>query len=105
MKTIRAGIAITALSFAFTLVLPVPDSLAGASGRTCAKREIVAMGSSGIAKMLAKVDAEIAWEIKAVNKHGLLWYSWWAAGNHRFRCRTKDRRTICVARGTPCRLL
>jgi hypothetical protein len=86
-------------------MLPTPHSLAGNGNRTCAKREMVATGSSTIARPLAKIDAEVAWEIKVVEKYGLLWYSWWAAKNHRFHCKTKGRRTTCVARGTPCRLL
>lgn len=105
MKTLRESIVILALSLAFNLALPTPDVFADARGSVCAKREIVATGSSVIAKMVAKMDAEIAWEMKAVSKHGLLWYSWWAAKNNRFRCRTKGERTICVARGAPCRLL
>jgi len=86
------------------LALPAQDTLAGSRGWTCAKREMVATGSSTIAERLAKIDAEVAWEFKVVRKYGPLWYSWWAANNNRFRCKTKGRRTICVARGTPCRL-
>jgi len=105
MKMIPAGIPLAALGLAFTLALPAPDTLAGSRDLTCAKREIVATGSSIIAKPLAKIDAEIAWELKVVNKYGLLWYSWWASKDHRFRCKSNGRRTVCVARGTPCRLL
>jgi len=105
MKTIRAGIMMAAFGFALVLALPAPDAFADMRGSTCAKREIVATGSSIIAEKLAKIDAEMAWELKAVSKYGPLWYSWWAAKNNRFRCRTKGQRTTCVARGAPCSLL
>ena len=104
MKTIKTGIALLALGLAFALALPAVESFAS-GGRTCAKREMVATGSSSLHQRLAKIDAEIAWELKVINKYGLLWYSWWAADNHRFSCKTRGRRNICVARGTPCRLL
>ncbi len=97
----------------YTLVTAaVIFALAGASGqavadvstRSCARHEIAATGSSVFATRLAKIDAELAWEIKVIRKHGLLWYSWWAAKNNRFKCTKSERRTICIARGTPCRL-
>lgn len=101
MKKIKTGIALAALGIAFALTLPADAN----AGMTCAKRDTVATGSSVVLPFLAKIDAEIAWELKAVNKYGLLWYSWWAADNHRFSCKTRGKRTICVARGKPCRLL
>ena len=104
MRTTCIGLATVVLGFSLGLALPASDVLAGGKGWKCAKREIVATGSSVIAKKLAKIDAEIAWEIKAVSKYGPLWYSWWAANNYRFRCRSDGYRTTCVARGAPCRL-
>ena len=103
--TIPSGFPLAALSLAITLTLPVPDALAGGQKTTCVKRAMVATGSSVLGKGLAKIDAEVAWETKVVRKYGLLWYSWWASKNHRFRCKSNGRRTICVASGTPCRLL
>lgn len=105
MKLADFGLALAALGLAFTLAQPAPDALAGGQVTTCAKRAMVATGSSVIAKKLAEIDAEIAWELKVIKKHGLLWYSWWASKNHSFRCKKNGRRTICVARGTPCRLI
>jgi len=105
MKNSDTGLALAVLGLAFTLALPAGDALARGQNTRCAKHAVVATGSSGLGKMLARMDAEIAWELKAVKKHGLLWYSWWAAKNNAFRCRKKGQRTICVARGTPCRLL
>lgn len=106
MKKSRASIAFdfATLCIAFTILLWPGESQAG-SGMTCAKRDTVATGSSVIHERLAKIDAEVAWEIKVVKKYGLLWYSWWAADNNRFSCKTSGRRTFCVARGRPCRLL
>lgn len=104
MKTFKTGIALAALGLAFTLTLPTDESLAR-GGMKCAKRDTVATGSSVVHQRLAKIDAEVAWELKVVNKYGLLWYSWWAADNNRFSCKTRGRRTVCVARGKPCRLL
>ncbi len=92
------------LCIAFTILLWPGESHAS-GGMTCAKRETVATGSSVIHERLAKIDAEMAWELKVVKKYGLLWYSWWAADNNRFICKTRGRRTSCVARGKPCRLL
>ena len=107
MTMIPSGIHLAALGFALALALPAGDALAGGQVTHCAKRETVATGSSIFHQRLAKIDAEIAWEIKAVKKYGLLWYSWWAANNNRFRCKTTGQHNIhiCVARGTPCRLL
>jgi hypothetical protein len=104
MKNIITVGSALAMGLAFMLALPASD--ASASGRMkCAKRETVATGSSIIHRMLAKSDAEVAWELKVVEQYGPLWYSWWASENHRFTCRQRGRRTICVARGRPCRLL
>ena len=96
--------AFATLCIAFTILLWPGESHA-AKGMTCAKRDTVATGSSVIHRRLAKIDAEVAWEIKVVKKYGLLWYSWWAADNNRFSCRDRGNRTICVARGRPCKLL
>ncbi len=104
MKAIIPGIALSVLGLAFTLTLPMGESLAS-SGMKCAKREMVATGSSVIHQRIAKIDAEFAWELKVINKYGLLWYSWWAADNNRFICKTRGKRTTCIARGKPCRLL
>ncbi len=106
MKKSRASTTFTfaILCIAFTSMLWVGESHAGSS-MTCAKRDTVATGSSVVHERLAKIDAEVAWEIKVVKKFGLLWYSWWAADNNRFICKASGRRTICVARGRPCRLL
>lgn len=105
MKNRDTGLALAVLGLAFTLALPAGDALAGGQITRCARSAVVATGSSGLGKVLARIDAEIAWELKVVNKHGLLWYSWWASRNHSFRCSKKGARTICVARGTPCRLI
>jgi len=105
MKMTDTGLALAALGLAFTLALPAPDALASGQVTVCAKRPVVVTASSGLGLFFAKIDAEIAWELKVVNKHGLLWYSWWAAKNHSFRCKKRGNRTYCVARGTPCRLI
>lgn len=104
MTVFRWGIAVSVVGLAFAFTLPASESFAG-RGMTCAKRETVATGSSVVHQRLAKIDAELAWELKVVSKYGPLWYSWWAANNSRFICRTRGRRTTCIARGTPCRLL
>ena len=96
---------LAAATLAFAVALPSGKAASGDRGRACAKQETVATGSPRILRPLAKVSAEIAWEIKVVKKYGLLWYSWWAAKNNRFNCTTRNRQTVCVARGTPCRLL
>lgn len=103
MRIFKSFAAVT-FGLAFVLAVSAGESFAG-SGMTCAKRETVATGSSVIHKRLAKIDAEMAWELKVVKKYGLLWYSWWAADNNRFICKVRGPRTICTARGKPCRLL
>lgn len=100
----NALVAAAVIAAIVTLVSPWGQAVADVSSGTCARHEIVATGSSVIATKLAKIDAEIAWEFKAVKKHGLLWYSWWAAKNNRFKCTGRGNRAICVARGTPCKL-
>ena len=102
---IKAGKVLAALGIAIALSLWPGESIAGGGNMKCAKRDTVASGSSVISKVIAKFYAEVAWELKAVNKYGPLWYSWWAADNHRFSCRKKGARITCVARGKPCRLL
>lgn len=104
MKIKLALTAVAASGFALALAVPAAPGNAGIA-TTCARHETVATGSSVVHPRLAKVDAELAWEMKVVGKYGPLWYSWWAAENNRFSCRTRGRRTVCVARGRPCRLL